>query len=135
MIVLLISMTLSFTSCNKNLDQALFGTWSVTHVEGVLHSNGVPFFTVEDANPTGYVKFEKSGTGEQNYSFTLSGTVYTQQDNFTWEADEDEIVIVRSGESDLIWDRITDTETKQVATYRIIVDATSYWNYTLTLEK
>lgn len=131
----LISMALSFNSCNKNLDKVLFGTWSVTHVEGVLHSNGVPFFTVEDTDPTGYVKFEKSGTGEQNYSFTLSGTVYTQQDNFTWEADEDEIVIVRSGESDLIWDRITDTETKQVATYRIIVDATSYWNYTLTLEK
>lgn len=135
MMTVLIATALCFTACNKNLDKVLFGTWSVTKVEGVYFSNGASVFTVEDASPTGFVKFEKSGKGEQDYSFTLAGTIYTQQDNFSWEANDDEIIIVRSGEPDLIWTRVSDTETMQVATYKIIVDATTYWNYTLTLEK
>lgn len=135
MIVLLSAVVFSFGSCNRNLDKVLFGTWTVTKVGGVYVSNGSAVFSMEDTNPTGYVQFESNGRGEQDYSFTLASTVYTQQDEFMWEANDDEIVIVRSGDSDLIWTRVTDTENKQVATYKVIVDATSYWDYTLTLEK
>ncbi len=128
-------VALVFASCNKNLDKVLFGTWEVTKVEGTLNVNGSPVFTGEDANATGTVEFESNGRGEQNYSFTFSGTNYPQTGTFSWEANDDEIIINRTSEPDMIWNRILNTETKQVASYKIIVDANQNWDYTITLEK
>jgi len=132
--IVLLSMV-GMQSCKKNLDKVLFGTWSVTKVEGTLNVSGVSVFTAEDVNPTGTVKFSNDGSGEQNYSFMFAGTTYPNTGSFTWEANEDEIIIVRSAEPDMIWTRILDTENKQVASYNIVVDATQNWDYVLTLEK
>ncbi|MCF8464194.1 MAG: hypothetical protein K9G41_05110 [Flavobacteriales bacterium] len=129
------SIALVFSSCSKNLDKVLFGTWEVTKVEGTLNVNGAAVFTGEDPNASGTVKFESNGRGEQNYSFTFSGTTYPQTGTFSWEANDDEIIIDRTSDPDMIWTRITDTENKQVATYKIIVDANQNWDYTITLEK
>lgn len=129
------AVLLSLSSCHKNLDKTLFGTWNVTKVEGTLNVNGFSIFTAQDENPTGTVKFESNGRGRQNYSFTFAGTIYEQIDNFSWEANDSEIIIVRSNDPDIIWTRIVDTDNKQVATYNIVVDANQNWDYTLTLEK
>lgn len=125
----------SFASCNKNLDSVLFGTWNVTKVEGTLNVGGVSVFTAEDASPVGTVKFESNGRGRQNYSFTFAGTVNEQVGDFSWEANDAEIIIDRADEPDMIWTRIVDTENKQIASYNIVVDANQNWDYTLTLEK
>ncbi|TNF26921.1 MAG: hypothetical protein EP314_05350 [Bacteroidetes bacterium] len=125
----------SMTSCKKNLDEILFGTWNVTKVEGTLNVNGVSVFTAQDNSPVGTVKFESNGRGRQNYSFTFAGTLYEQVDDFRWEANESEIIIVRTSEPDMIWTRIINTENKQKASYNLVVDANQNWDYTLTLEK
>lgn len=125
----------SVASCNKNLDKTLFGTWNVVKVEGAYNSNGSTILTGQDDMPTGTVRFDSNGKGRQNYSFTISGTVYEQVGDFKWEANDEEIIIKREGDSDMIWDRIQDTENRQQASYRVIVNATENWDYTLTLEK
>jgi hypothetical protein len=125
----------TFNSCTKNLDKVLFGTWSVTKVEGTLNQNGSSIFSAADDNPTGTVEFKNTGKGEQNYSFTLNDTVYPQTGAFTWEANQDEIIIERTTESNMFWQRIIDTDNKQKVSYNRIVDANKNWDYTLTLEK
>ena len=129
------SFVFVLNSCKKNLDKTLFGTWTVTKVEGTYNANGSSIFTAEDVNPTGFVRFDNNGRGEQDYSFTFVGTVYTQQSEFSWEANEDEIIINRVSEPDMIWVRVVDTENKQVASYNVVVNANENWDYTLTLEK
>jgi uncharacterized membrane protein len=113
----------------------LFGTWTVTKVEGTLNVSGSAFSNAEDISPVGTVEFNNNGTGEQNYSFTFNGTVYQQTGTFSWEANTDEIIINRSGEPDLIWTRVTDSEDLQVASYNVVVNASQNWDYTLTMEK
>lgn len=134
-ILTVLMWTASIVSCNKNLDSVLFGTWNVTKVEGTLNVNGVSVFTAQDNSPVGTVKFESNGRGRQNYSFTFAGTVYEQVDDFSWEANESEIIIVRLSEPDMIWNRIINTENRQKASYNVVVDANQNWDYTLTLEK
>ena len=124
-----------FNSCNKNLDKVLFGTWNVTKVEGTLNVGGTSILTAEDNNPTGTVEFKNNGTGEQNYSFTFNGTDYPQTGTFTWEANQDEIIVFRTTESDIYWQRIIDTDNRQKVSYNVTVDAQRNWDYTLTLEK
>lgn len=136
--VLLLALSIvamTFNSCNKNLDKVLFGTWVVTKVEGTLNVGGVSVFTAEDNAPVGTVRFDNDGTGEQNYSFTFATVNYTQTGEFSWEANEDEIIINRVSEPDLIWTRITDSENKQVASYNLVEDASHNRDFTLTLEK
>jgi hypothetical protein len=81
------------------------------------------------------VRFDSDGTGEQNYSFTFANINYSQNEEFSWEANEDEIIINRVSEADIIWTRTVDSENKQVASYTVVIDATQDWDYTLTLEK
>jgi len=126
---------ITLNSCYKNLDKVLFGTWNVTKVEGTKNLNGSSGPTIEDNNPTGTVKFENTGKGEQNYSFTFNGTVYPQTGSFTWEANDEEIIIFRTTASDMYWQRIVNTDNKQNVSYNILVDANENWDYTLTLEK
>lgn len=135
LISILVLTALVFNSCKKNLDAVLFGTWTVTKVEGTRNLNGVSIFSAEDNNPVGTVRFDNDGTGEQNYSFTFANINYPQTGEFSWEANEDEIIINRVSEPDMIWTRIVDSENKQVASYTIVIDATQDWDYTLTMEK
>lgn len=132
---ILASTAFCFNSCKKNLDKVLFGTWSVTKVEGTLNVNGSSFFSAVDENPVGTVEFSNNGRGEQNYSFTFNGTVYEQEGTFSWEANQDEIIVNRTSEPDMIWLRIIDSENKQKVSHNVVVDATQNWDYTLTLEK
>jgi len=126
---------LALNSCYKDLDTVLFGTWTVTKVEGTLNQNGSSILTASDDSPTGTVEFKNTGKGEQNYSFTFNGTVYPQIGTFTWQADQEEITIDRVTEPNMIWRRIIDTDNKQKVSYNIVVDANQNWDYTLTLEK
>lgn len=132
-LVLLSVLTLS--SCSKDLDKVLFGTWNVTKVEGTFNVNGTSVLTAEDSNPTGTVEFKNTGKGEQNYSFVFNGTTYPQTGTFTWEANAEEIVIIRATESNMIWRRIIDSDNKQKVSYNFVVDANQNWDYTITLEK
>lgn len=134
-VVMIGSMALLLTSCHKNLDKVLFGKWDVTKVEGTLNVAGIAVFTGEDPNATGTVEFKSNGRGEQNYIFTFAGTSYPQTGTFSWEANDDEIIIQRTSDPDMIWKRIIDTENKQSATFKVIVDANQNWDYTITLEK
>ncbi len=126
----------SMQSCvDKNLDKILFGTWNVAKVEGVRNESGASVFAAEDNSPIGTITFNRDGSGEQNYGFTFDGVTYPQTGEFTWEASDEEIIILRSSESDMVWTRIFDTENRQVASYNMVIDATTNWDYILTLEK
>ena len=135
LITLAVCSVLIFNSCNKDLDKVLFGTWTVTKVEGTLNVNGSSVFTGVDENPVGTVEFKNNGKGEQNYSFTFNGSVYPQTGTFTWQANEDEIIIDRVSDPDMIWVRIINSDNKQKVSHNIVVDANQNWDYTLTLEK
>lgn len=129
-------VTFGINGCTKeNLDSRLFATWQVTKVEGLYYYNNVPTIPVSDNNPSGTVKFESDGTGYQSYTFQLVGNTYQQVGAFVWEADDNEIRVDRQDEPDMVWTRVTNLTNKQVATYTIVVDANSKWDYTLTLEK
>lgn len=134
---LLLPIFFCFLSCKDEgqLDATLFGTWNVTKVQGQQYVNGTPGFLLTDNSPTGYVRFDDDGTGEQNYSFTIFGTTYPNVSEFYWEADAAEIRIDRFSQPDLVWRRITNEANKQEATYNIVVDATQSWDYTLTLQR
>lgn len=137
-VYLLLLLACCVTSCKKEkgLDEVLFGTWNVSKVEGTQHfSNGTSGLTLTDNNPSGYVRFDDDGTGEQNYTFTLFGTVYPNTGEFYWEADATEIRIDRWNQPDMVWRRITDEANKQEASYTIVVDATQSWDYKLTLTR
>lgn len=126
-----------FVSCKdkSQLDAALFGTWNVTKVQGQQYVNGAAGLLLTDNSPTGYVRFDEDGTGEQNYSFSIFGVTYPNVNDFYWEADAAEIRIDRFNAPDLIWRRITNEAKKQEATYNTVIDATQNWDYTLTLER
>ena len=134
-LILLLFCFLSSCKDDEQLDSVLFGTWNVTKVHGQQYVNGNVGLQLTDNNPTGYIRFDEDGTGEQNYAFTLFGTVYPNVNEFSWEADAAEIRVDRFNASDLVWRRITNEVNKQEATYNIVVDATQNWDYTLTLEK
>lgn len=129
---------LFINSCKDDsgsLDPVLFGTWNVTKVQGQQYVNGSAGLLLTDNNPTGYVRFDSDGSGREDYTFTIFGSTYPNVSDFTWEADDAAITVVRYNQPDLIWRRITNETSKQEATYTIVVDATQYWDYTLTLEK
>lgn len=135
-LILVSALVLTLPACNKDkLDEVLFGTWNVTAVEGQYYLNGNAGATVQGQNVTGTVKFNSNGTGEQNYSFSAFGSNQSHTGAFTWESSDDEIIILQSGEPDLIWTRVTNQSNLQVATYNVVVDANENWDYTLTLEK
>lgn len=133
----LILMFGSILSCKKEVDpeENLLGTWSVTKVEGQQVINGNPGIAVADNNPSGTISFSSNSTGTQAYSFTLLGTVYPQNDNFSWTANETEIIIDRVINPDMVWSRLLNESNKQVASYDIPVNANQVIRYTLTLEK
>lgn len=116
-------------------DGNLIGTWDVVKVEGQQYTNGIPGFKLTDNNPTGYIEFKSNGRGEQNYSFTLFGTVYPANDNFSFSATSDEIVIDLFNEPDMIWTRKVNTSNQQVASYDIPFGLNGYIEYTLSMEK
>lgn len=131
-------LTLVFSSCKKNpedLDATLFGTWNVTRVEGQQYVNGSPGLNLADDNPSGTIRFDDNGKGNQNYSFTIFGVTRSFNDDFRWEADSLEIRVDRFNQPDMIWKRKVNQPNLQKATYNIEVDASQNWDYTLTLEK
>lgn len=134
-ILTLVLITLLFSCSKGEIDPELTGTWEVTKVEGQQFYNGAQGIYLVDNNPSGTIEFKKNGRGEQDYSFTLFGTVYEQKGSFTWSATELEVIIERNNDDDLIWSRLVSESKKQVATYDIVVDAQNTARYTLTLEK
>lgn len=135
LILLCLSCLLSACKDKEDLDSGLFGTWNVTRVAGQQYNNGSAGLSLADSSPSGYVRFDDDGTGEQNYYFTLFGTNYPNINEFRWEADASEIRIDRFNQPDLVWRRVTNEPDKQVATYNIVISATENWDYTLTLER
>jgi hypothetical protein len=134
--------TLLFTTlllgCKKDpalLDDSLFGRWEVTKVSGQIIDNGTPGLVVNDNSPTGFVRFDDNGKGEQNYSFVLLGTTYPNTGNFSWTANPAEIRIQQFRKPDLIWRRKLAEPNKQEATYAIVISPTQTIDYTLTLTR
>ena len=135
LILAILLMTSFMFSCDKEddeIDEGLVGTWEVTKVEGQQFVNGNPGIKLEDENPTGYVKFESDGKGEQNYSFTLFGTTYPQTGQFRWTATASTINVKRFNDSDLVWERELNEPNKQIASFFF---EDNNVKYTLTLEK
>ncbi len=124
-------------SCTKDADSEgnLEGSFNVTKVEGQRYYNGSADIYVVDNNPTGYVKFNSGGSGNQDYTFTLYGNSSRQNSNFTWSADASSVYVKRYNQPDLVWERIENEKNKQVVSYDIIVDAQTTVKYTLTMEK
>jgi len=133
MTVLLMMHLLS--GCDPGIDKDLIGTWNVTRVEAVFVNSGTNSTAVVDEDPTGTVIFRRNGTGEQDYYYTVAGTQSHQTGSFRWSATDETIYIERDNEPDMEWTRVVNQENRQVATYRILVNATQSWDYTLTLER
>jgi hypothetical protein len=131
----LVATILSGCADKEDLDPALFGTWQVTEVKGLLYLNNVPTFPITDSSPSGTVRFDKDGTGFQNYSFELGGNTNTQTGTFLWTATDNEIIIDRQNEPDMIWNRDVNLTNKQEATFTFQENGTTKWDYTLTMEK
>lgn len=135
LILAILLTTILLISCAKDedeIDEGLVGTWEVTKVEGQQFVSGNPGIKLEDDNPSGYVKFESDGKGEQNYTFTLFGTTYPQIAQFRWTANASTINVKRFNDSDLVWERELNEPNKQVASFFI---EESNVKFTLTLEK
>lgn len=113
----------------------LIGTWTVTKVKGQQFLNGVPGIDATDDSPSGFVRFDRDGRGEQNYTFNLLGFEFPNTGNFIWLSNAIEIRIKQSGNPDLIWKREVNQPNLQVATYTIVVSPEITIDYTLTLEK
>lgn len=129
---------LFFNACKKDPDQSdgnLIGTWNVVQVKGVQVTNGVPGIEITDDAPTGFIRFDDNGRGEQNYSYKLFGTTYPNTGAFVWTATETEIKIKQIAKPDLIWVRKINTVSQQQATFDISISANSKIAYTLTLER
>lgn len=133
--LLCFSFIFSSSCTDKRHDPNLVGTWDVTKVQGQRFDNGNPGIILTDNNPTGYIRFNRNGTGRQDYSFSIFGLTYDNTGDFIWRTNEDEVIIERFSQPDLIWQRITDEPDIQVATYTNVVNSTTSWDYTLTLEK
>lgn len=131
----LVAIILSGCADKEDLDPALFGTWQVTKVRGLLYVNNVPTFPITDNSPTGTVRFDEDGTGFQNYSFELGGNTNTQTGTFLWTATDNEIIIDRQNEPDMIWNRDVNLTNRQEATFTFQENGTTKWDYTLTMEK
>jgi hypothetical protein len=136
-LVLLTFISMIASSCgnDENLDESLFATWQVTKVEGLFYYNNIATIPVADNSPTGTVEFSADGTGYQSYSYQLGGNTYPNVGSFSWESTDDQIIIDRLNDPDMVWERITKLTNKQVAKYTIVVDGNQKWDYTLTLEK
>jgi hypothetical protein len=135
-ILLFATIALILQGCTKDdLDPALFGTWQVTRVEGLYYINNSPTFPLSDNSPSGTVRFDRNGTGRQDYSFQLLGNTNTQTGAFKWTATDTQILIDLKDDPDMVWQRVTKLTNKQVATYTHVVDGSTRWDYTLTLEK
>jgi hypothetical protein len=126
------------TSCTKDSDftgENLVGRWNVTQVTGQQINNGVPGIALTDENPTGFIRFESNGSGEQNYTFNLLGSPIPNTGAFMWTSNAVEIRIKQVSSPDMIWRRDLDKVNKQIATYTITVSTSVTIDYTLTLEK
>lgn len=136
-LALFVALLAMMISCAKDIDPDgnLDGTWQVEKVEGQQYTNGNPGIYLTDNNPTGTIQFKKTGWGEQDYSFTLFGTAYPQNNSFKWSATESEIIIDVVNGDDMIWARELNQSDKQIASYDIVVNANTTIKYTLTLEK
>jgi hypothetical protein len=133
-----LTFILLFGACKKDPDQSdgnLIGTWNVVQVKGIQITNGVPGIEIADDEPTGFIRFDDNGRGEQNYSYKLFGTTYPNTGAFVWTATETEIKIKQIAKPDLIWIRKINTINQQQATFDISISPTSKIEYTLTLEK
>lgn len=130
-----ITVGFSFSGCRDGIDKVLIGTWNVTRVEGVFNSGGSSLPPIVDESPTGTITFRSNGTGEQNYSYSIGNTTENQTGSFSWSATDDLILIERVSDPDMEWNRVTDQENLQVATYNFLINANQSWDYTLTLEK
>jgi hypothetical protein len=104
-------------------------------VEGQQYVNGSAGLTLADNNPTGTIRFDSDGSGNQNYSFTILGSTQSFNSNFIWEADELEIRVQRLNQPDMIWTRETNEPNLQRAINNVVISATENWDYILTLEK
>ena len=137
LILLMAFATLTFNGCSEDddLDSGLFATWQVTKVEGLYYYNNIATIPVADNSPTGTVEFNADGTGYQSYSYQFGGNTYPNVGSFSWESTDDQIIIDRLNDPDMVWERITKLTNKQVAKYTIVVDGNQKWDYTLTLEK
>jgi hypothetical protein len=124
-------LLISSTSCKKNkLERRVLGTWNVTNVDFTVLLNGFTF-NGSGQNVTGTISFSKNGIGNQNYSFTYAGTVYSFNDNFSYSLSDDYITTSHTDK----WERITNEKTIQKVKYTEIVSSTETRTYTLTLQK
>jgi len=135
---LIVTVAAGLAGCSKsevNPNEYIIGQWDVTKVEGRQVANGVPGIVLTDENPTGFIRFDVDGKGEQQYSFTLFGNVYPQSAQFRWNSTEQEVMIDLIGSDDMIWSRSVNEMDRQVAAYDIVISAELTIEYELTLEK
>lgn len=81
---------ISFSSCNKNLDDVLLGTWNVSEIKNEPSSGSTT--TVQDA---GTITFSSGGTGSYNITYPVIGN---SSGSFTWSAtDNNKTVAINAG--------------------------------------
>jgi len=117
-------ITVSFSSCTKNLSDTLVGTWNVTEVKAEPTSG-----SASSTTNAGTMTFASGGSG--SYSIIWFGT--TSSGNFTWTAADNGANVTISGFTIVsgAYTVITNQKKKQVW-QRLDSNGTKY---TYTLEK
>lgn len=81
------------TACSKEkkFAKSLVGIWSLDKIEFTSASD--PLLSFEATN-AGTIEFKKDGTGKNDYTYTVGGTQYNDNEAFKWDNVDDETVII-----------------------------------------
>ena len=87
-----ITLVLSLFSCSKEnqIAKDLEGVWNVDKIEFTSASDTELSFTAENV---GTIEFKDDNTGKNDYTYTVNGEDYNDNESFKWENTEEEIVI------------------------------------------
>lgn len=115
---------LAFSSCSKDLDNVLVGSWSVSEIKAEYNSGTTT--TVQDA---GTITFAAGGTGSYNITYPVIGN---SSGSLTWSADDDnKIVAINAGFSVVTGQYTVVTNKKREQVWRQINANGDKYTYTL----
>jgi len=134
--IFFLTIFLLFTACSSSDDNSntinpvtnnLIGTWNVTVIIAVHPQLG----QASASDIQGTIEFRENGSGKEDYSYTAFGMSFSETDSFNWVSTSANIITDPGTNAELIWDRVANTTTRQIASY---TDEDGV-NFTLTLEK
>jgi hypothetical protein len=101
---LLVASVILMTSCSKDIEKVLVGTWNVDKFSASIV--GMPFFSVEVLND-GTIEFKNNGKGTWK---DKDGLV----NNFSWISSNNKVTVDFEDEDTVVFDVLTNKKKEQV---------------------